>query len=102
MRGIRGIAACVLILAAVGFTVRADEADEKLDKEKAQYAALYTGTLNVYLSIAEVQSGKASLANVKFDGLRLVAGQKYFLFTDDKGTWVLEPRSIYAVKVLQK
>ena len=102
MRVIRNLIAGVLILAAVALAVRADEADEKLAKEKQQYAELYIGTLNVYLSIAEVQSGKASMPNVKFEGLKYVAGQKFFLFSDDKGTWVVEPKMVYAVKLLQK
>ena len=74
---------------------------EAIEKENEQYAQLYAGTLNVYLSIAEAQSGKASLQKVKFDGIRSAGNSRFFRFTDGTGTWLLEPKMIYAVKVLR-
>jgi hypothetical protein len=107
MHRVRFLAVCAALLCVFPLFVAGDatkDAEEKLkiEQEAQQYAKLYAGTVSVYLSIAEVQNGKPSIQGVKFDGMTAVGSSRFFRFTDATGTWVLEPKMIYTVKVLAK
>lgn len=84
----------LLMLAALGPITRADE----LEEERGQYAKAYAGQVSIYLSVAEVQNHKPSIASAQFKDVLTIGKTKFLAFTDDEGTWYLEPKLIYAVK----
>jgi hypothetical protein len=86
--------ALLLSLGALAPLTRADEFEE----ERAQYVKAYAGQVSIYLSIAEVQNHKPSIATAQFKDVVSIGKTRYLVFTDDEGTWYLEPKMIYAVK----
>lgn len=86
------------LLLIMAFLVPLARADE-LEEERAQYAKAYAGQVSIYLSIAEVQNHKPSISLVRFKDIVSIGKTRYLTFTDDEGTWYLEPKMIYAIKV---